>query len=122
MSVIRFRVQKYASLYVLIRSLKTRIGWVQSVQWPEQVFSSSSPSSDGAAGRPLPLFNAYRWRFPREESGRSVTVSTRLQPEGSSARRTNDLLKLNRDQLRWVVGLLTGHSPKRTPFQIGIDC
>jgi hypothetical protein len=26
-----------------------------------------------------------------------------------SARRTKDLLKLNRDQLRWVVGLLTGH-------------
>jgi hypothetical protein len=28
---------------------------------------------------------------------------------GSSARRTKDLLKLNRDQLRWVVGLHTGH-------------
>jgi hypothetical protein len=28
---------------------------------------------------------------------------------GPSARRTKDLLKLNRDQLRWVVGLLTGH-------------
>jgi hypothetical protein len=29
-----------------------------------------------------------------------------------------DLLKLNRDLLRWVVGLL---SPKRAPFQIGIN-
>jgi hypothetical protein len=29
--------------------------------------------------------------------------------QGPSARRTKDLLKLNRDQLRWVVGLLTGH-------------
>jgi ribonuclease HI len=28
---------------------------------------------------------------------------------GSSARRTKDLLKLNRDQLRWIVGLFTGH-------------
>jgi hypothetical protein len=28
---------------------------------------------------------------------------------GSSARRTKDLLRLNSDQLRWVVGLLTGH-------------
>jgi hypothetical protein len=28
---------------------------------------------------------------------------------GPSAKRTKDLLKLNRDQLRWVVGLLTGH-------------
>jgi hypothetical protein len=29
--------------------------------------------------------------------------------QGPSARRTNDLLRLNRDQLRWVVGLLKGH-------------
>jgi hypothetical protein len=29
--------------------------------------------------------------------------------QGPSARRTKDLLKLNRDELRWVVGLLTGH-------------
>jgi hypothetical protein len=28
---------------------------------------------------------------------------------GPSARRTKDLLQLNRDQLRWMVGLLTGH-------------
>jgi hypothetical protein len=28
---------------------------------------------------------------------------------GPTAGRTKDLLKLNRDQLRWVVGLLTGH-------------
>jgi hypothetical protein len=28
---------------------------------------------------------------------------------GPSARRTKDLLKLNRDQLGWVVGLFTGH-------------
>jgi hypothetical protein len=29
--------------------------------------------------------------------------------QGPSAGRTKDLLKLNRDQLRWVVRLLTGH-------------
>jgi hypothetical protein len=28
---------------------------------------------------------------------------------GPSARKTKGLLKLNRDQLKWVVGLLTGH-------------
>jgi hypothetical protein len=28
---------------------------------------------------------------------------------GQSVRRTKDLLKLNRDQLRWIVGLYTGH-------------
>jgi hypothetical protein len=38
---------------------------------------------------------------------------------GPSARRTKDLLKLNRDQLRWVVGLFTGHC--QTPFQTEID-
>jgi hypothetical protein len=40
--------------------------------------------------------------------------------QGPSARTTKDLLKLNIDQLRWVVGLLTGHS-RRASFQIGID-
>jgi hypothetical protein len=38
-------------------------------------------------------------------AGQTITGGTL----GSSARRTKDLLKLNRDQLRWVVGLLTGH-------------
>jgi hypothetical protein len=28
---------------------------------------------------------------------------------GPSSKRTKDLLNLNRDQLRWMVGLLTGH-------------
>jgi hypothetical protein len=29
--------------------------------------------------------------------------------QGPSARRTEELLKLNRNQLRWMTGLLTGH-------------
>jgi hypothetical protein len=41
---------------------------------------------------------------------------------GVSVRWTKNLLKLNRDQLSWVVGLLRGHFlPKRAPFQIGVD-
>jgi hypothetical protein len=28
---------------------------------------------------------------------------------GTSSKRSKDLLKLNRDQLRWIVGLFTGH-------------
>jgi hypothetical protein len=40
---------------------------------------------------------------------------------GPSARSTKDLLKLNGDQLRWIVGLFAGHSSKGTPFQTGID-
>jgi hypothetical protein len=34
-------------------------------------------------------------------------MSSKIQ--GPSARRTKELLRLNRIQLRWVVGLLTGH-------------
>jgi hypothetical protein len=40
---------------------------------------------------------------------------------GPSARRTKDLLRLNRDQLRWVVGLLTGHCHlKGHLFKLGL--
>jgi hypothetical protein len=38
-----------------------------------------------------------------------------------SARRMKDLLRLNRDQLRWVVGLLTGHCQlKAHLFKLGL--
>jgi hypothetical protein len=41
--------------------------------------------------------------------------------QGPSARRTKDLLKLNRDQLRWVAGLLTGHCHlKGHLFKLGL--
>jgi hypothetical protein len=40
---------------------------------------------------------------------------------GPSARRTKDLLRLNRDRLRWVVGLLTGHCHlKGHLFKLGL--
>jgi hypothetical protein len=40
---------------------------------------------------------------------------------GSSAKRSKDLLKLNRDQLRWIVGLLTGHCHlKGHLFKLGL--
>jgi hypothetical protein len=40
---------------------------------------------------------------------------------GFSARRTKDLLKLSRDQLRWVVGLFTGHChPKGHLLKLGL--
>jgi hypothetical protein len=40
---------------------------------------------------------------------------------GPSAKRTMDLLELNRDQLRWVVGLLTGHCHlKGHLFKVGL--
>jgi hypothetical protein len=41
--------------------------------------------------------------------------------QGPSAKRTKDLLRLNRDQLRWVVGLLTGHCHlKGHLFKLGL--
>jgi hypothetical protein len=40
---------------------------------------------------------------------------------GPSAKRTRDLLKLNRDQLRWIVGLYTGHCHlKGHLFKLGL--
>jgi hypothetical protein len=40
---------------------------------------------------------------------------------GPSARRMKDLLKLSRDQLRWVVGLFTGHCHlKGHLFKLGL--
>jgi hypothetical protein len=41
---------------------------------------------------------------------------------GPPARRTKDLLKLNRDQLRWVVGLFTRHYHlKGRLFKLGLS-
>jgi hypothetical protein len=41
--------------------------------------------------------------------------------QAPSARRTKDLLRLNRDQLRWVVRLLTGHCHlKGHLFKLGL--
>jgi hypothetical protein len=51
-------------------------------------------------------------------SGQKKKEKTLIQ--GPTAKETRELLKLNRDQLQWVLGLLIGQSPKRTPFQTGI--
>jgi hypothetical protein len=46
-----------------------------------------------------------------KEYWESVTGLTQAKGliRGTSAKRTKDLLRLNRDQLRWMVGPLTGH-------------
>jgi hypothetical protein len=52
----------------------------------------------------------------------NINAKSNLRQKGPSARRTTDLLKLNRDQLRWVVGLLTGHCHlKRHLFKLGLS-
>jgi hypothetical protein len=53
----------------------------------------------------------------------SVTGLTQAKGliQGPSARRTKNLLKLNRDQLRWVVVLLTGHCHLKVHiFKLGL--
>jgi hypothetical protein len=49
-----------------------------------------------------------------------VTTSGLKQAKGLSARRTKDLLKLTRDQLRWIVGLLTDSHLKEHFFKLGL--
>jgi hypothetical protein len=52
---------------------------------------------------------------------RHIFVQLSVLIQGPSARRTKDLLRLNRDQLRWVVGLLTGHCHlKGHLFKLGL--
>jgi hypothetical protein len=47
--------------------------------------------------------------------------STKGLKSGPSAKRTKDLLKLNRNQLRWVIGLFTGHCHlKGHLFKLGL--
>jgi hypothetical protein len=54
------------------------------------------------------------------ESVTGLTQAKGLIP-GPSARRTKDLLKLNRGQLKWVVGLFTGHCHlKGHLFKLGL--
>jgi hypothetical protein len=53
------------------------------------------------------------------ETVTGLTQAKRLI-QGPYARRTKDLLKLNRDQLRWEVGLITGHCHlKEHLFKLG---
>jgi hypothetical protein len=49
------------------------------------------------------------------------TQTTKGLISGPSARRTKDLLKLNRDELRWIVGLFKGHCHlKEHLFKLGL--
>jgi hypothetical protein len=62
--------------------------------------------------------NRNHWKYWESITG--LKQAKGLIP-GPSARRMNDLLKLNRQQLRWVVGLLAGHCHlKGHPFKLGL--
>jgi hypothetical protein len=50
-----------------------------------------------------------------------LTAELKELISGASARRTKDLLKLNRDQLRWIVDLFIGHCHlKGHLFKLGL--
>jgi hypothetical protein len=60
------------------------------------------------------------WTNRTTENIRNPQLDSNRQ-KGPSARRTKDLLKLNRDQPKWVVGLLTGHCHlKGHLFKLGL--
>jgi hypothetical protein len=89
----------------------------------EHPFRGPEPACGISSGGSEKAVRDWTNRNPKKlwESVTGLTQTKGLV-QGSFARRTNDLLEINRDQLRWVVELLTGHlSPKRTLFQIGID-
>jgi hypothetical protein len=60
----------------------------------------------------------YRYLIKKWESTTGLKQAKGLI-SGPSARRTKDLLKLNRDQLRWIIHRAL--SSERTPFQIETD-
>jgi hypothetical protein len=64
------------------------------------------------------------WTETTENIGKSPTTGIKQAKgfiSGPSARRTKDLLKLNRDQLRWVAGQLAGHCHlKGHLFKLGL--
>jgi hypothetical protein len=88
----------------------------------EHQFTGAEPAcsiSIGVAKR------AVRDRMNRNHKKQWESTTGLKQAKGlisrPSARRTKDLLKLNRDQLRWIVGLFTGHCHlKEHLFKLGL--
>jgi hypothetical protein len=52
-----------------------------------------------------------------KKSARDWKVQRPQEILGPSANKARELLKLNRNQLRWVVGLLTGYSQARRVYR-----
>jgi hypothetical protein len=91
------------------------------LSWQEQRLNIRSQDLNQLAASQLEL--------PRKWSGIARTEITKKYWESTTGLRTytralcqrNDLLKLNRDQLRWVVGLFTGHCHlKGHVFKLGL--
>jgi hypothetical protein len=76
----------------------------------EHLFIGPKPACGISIGAAKKAVRDWRNRSHKEywEATNELKQAKGLVP-GSSTRRTKDLFKLNRDQLRWVVGLFTGH-------------
>jgi hypothetical protein len=93
----------------------TRMGSEHLLIGPEPACSISIGTARKQSGTGLIEIIKKHWE--------SVTGLTQAKGLilGPSARRTKDLLKLNRDQLSWVVELLTGHCHlKGHLFKLGL--
>jgi hypothetical protein len=89
---------------------------------PEHPFIGPEPACSISVGFAKKAVRDWTNRN-HKEYWESITGLTQAKAliQGPSARRTKDLLKLNRDQLRWVVGLLTGHCHlKGHLFKLGL--
>jgi hypothetical protein len=84
-------------------NLLSRTGYEHSLIGPESACGISVGVAKKAVRDWTNRNNIKQWEFTIGLKQAKGLIS------GPSARRSKDLLKLNEDQLRWIVGLFTGH-------------
>jgi hypothetical protein len=89
---------------------------------PDHPFTGPEPACSISIGVAKKAVRDWTNRNRKKTLGiHNWTQTGKGRIQGPSARRTEDLLKLNRDQLRWVVGLFTGHCHlKGLLFKLGL--
>jgi hypothetical protein len=117
-----WRILRCISLILALEILKISVWRIASNIGSEYPFTGPEPAcsiSFGAAKKAVRNWlnrkHIKQWVFITGHK-----LAKELIP-GPSAKRTRDLLKLNRDQLRWIVGLHTGHCHlKGHLFKLGL--
>jgi hypothetical protein len=106
-------MQSITSLYqgCPTRSIRNAIWFYMGRKYPCRHLADSRHLHGRRCGNPRFHSVALAW-FPWQYYNYIV---------GPSTKRTKDLLRLNRDQLRWAIGLLTGHCHlKGHLFKLGL--
>jgi hypothetical protein len=75
----------------------------------EHPFAGPDPACGISVGVAKRMVRDWMNRNPKQWESTTGLKPAKGLISGPSARRTKDLLKLNRDQFRWLVGLFTGH-------------